>query len=271
MKVKSIVLFGIAGLVLFALCAGAALLPVGVFGWTSLRLAKESKALKISMLAPLPTRGSPRPASQALKSQGQQSSATKPGASLKPLNKAPVVVSEAAVVAPPPTGELPAQQVLSLALPPGTVNSTTQAGVATRLVIPTLNLDAPIVLAPIKNQTWQVDQLGQAVGHLEGTAPPGSDSNFVLAGHVTLAETNGGPGPFYRLKDLAPGDALMVYKDEEKFEYIVDSFQTVDRTAIQVTHPTGTAQITLITCTNWNKSEGRYTDRLVVKGHLLKN
>jgi LPXTG-site transpeptidase (sortase) family protein len=129
-------------------------------------------------------------------------------------------------------------------------------------------VDAPVVLSPIQNQTWQVDHLGQVVGHLEGTAPPGSDSNIVLAGHVTLSA--GVYGPFAGLGQLAAGDAVTVYYGDQQFNYLVDEYQTVDRTAIEVTYPSETGQITLITCNNWSDEESRYIQRLIVRGHLVK-
>jgi LPXTG-site transpeptidase (sortase) family protein len=99
-------------------------------------------------------------------------------------------------------------------------------------------VDAPVVLSPIQNQTWQVDHLGQAVGHLEGTAPPGSNSNIVLAGHVTLSA--GVYGPFAGLAQLAAGDVVTVYYGDQQFNYLVDDYQTVDRTAVDVTYPSET-------------------------------
>jgi LPXTG-site transpeptidase (sortase) family protein len=158
---------------------------------------------------------------------------------------------------------------LGFALPAGSVNSITYEGVGSRLVIPAMSLDAPIVLAPIENQTWNVDDLDQKIGHLEGTARPGANSNLVLAGHVTL--DSGIYGPFAGLGQLNPGDTIIVYDNDQRFEYMVDSHQTVPRTAVEVTFPTDTAQITLITCNNWNAEAERYDERLVVKGHLITN
>lgn len=143
-----------------------------------------------------------------------------------------------------------------------------QKGVATRLVIPKIELDRPVLFAPVENGTWQVGHLGQAVGHLEGTAPPGSDSNIVLAGHVTLS--TGVLGPFARLSEVAPGDTLIVYEGDRKYLYLVESQRTVDRNDVAVVYPSETGQITLITCTTWNSQEGRYSNRLVVKGRLIK-
>jgi LPXTG-site transpeptidase (sortase) family protein len=104
------------------------------------------------------------------------------------------------------------------------------------------------------------------VGHLEGTAPPGTNSNIVLAGHITLAE--GGYGPFASLGKLTPGDELYVYYGEQRYKYIIDDYQVVERTAIEVTYPSQRGEVTLITCTNWSDQEGRYLERLVIKGYL---
>ncbi|MCL4303807.1 MAG: class F sortase [Anaerolineae bacterium] len=142
-------------------------------------------------------------------------------------------------------------------------------GQATRLVIPAIGLDTWVVPAPRQGDSWQVDHLGQIVGHLENTAAPGSSGNIVLAGHYTLEETRGGPGPFYKLKGLVPGDVVTVYRGEERFDYIVDGFQTVDEKAVDVTYSTGTARLTLLTCTQWDRNRGEYLKRLIVRAHLL--
>ncbi|GIK40846.1 MAG: hypothetical protein BroJett011_46790 [Chloroflexota bacterium] len=141
--------------------------------------------------------------------------------------------------------------------------------IATRVVIPSIGLDTPIVLAPRQGDSWTTDHLGPIVCQLEGTAAPGSGGNIVLGGHYTLPETNGGPGPFYNLKHLGPGDKVLLYQGEAEFEYIIDGFQTVDEKAVEVTYSTGMPQLTLLTCTQWDRNQGRYVKRLVVTGHLV--
>jgi LPXTG-site transpeptidase (sortase) family protein len=248
---RGLIAAGIASPLVLAGCALVILLA-SVAGWFLLKPEQKSRIIRIIPVAPLTT-----PQVEAL-----------PQEVAAPVQTAerPAVESEAAAPAAPAD---PVEQALGFALPPGSVNSVTQEGIATRLVIPRLNLDAPVVLSPLKDQTWQVDHLGQAVGHLEGTAPPGSDSNIVLAGHITLSEAV--YGPFAGLAQLAAGDEVIVFQGDQGFQYIVDSYQTVDRTAVEVTHPTSTGQITLITCNNWSSEEGRYLQRLIVKGHLVKN
>jgi LPXTG-site transpeptidase (sortase) family protein len=144
-----------------------------------------------------------------------------------------------------------------------------QPGVASRLLIPKINVNSPVRFAPIANGTWMVDHLGQSIGHLEGTAPPGADSNMVLAGHVTLSA--GVLGPFAELSQLAPGDTIIVYEGAKEHLYVVDYLQTVARTSVEVVYPSESGEITLITCINWSNREGRYSNRLIVKGHLVSD
>ena len=138
---------------------------------------------------------------------------------------------------------------------------------ATRIVIPAINVDAPVVVIPIRNSTWDVEQITHEVGHLQGTASPGESSNVVMAGHITL--TAGGYGPFRGLAQLQPGDEVLVYiSDREVYVYTVDSVKTVDATDVEVAYPTTQPILTLITCVNWDPLQGRYNDRLIVVARL---
>lgn len=250
-----------AGIISPLVLAGCAMvmLLAGLAGWLWLQPNQQARLIRIAPVAPLT---SPQ-AGEAIQNNQPQFPADEQSldATVPQLSESPNQIN--------PIPEDPVAQTLGFSLPPGSVNSVTQEGVANRLVIPKLGLDAPVVIAPIHDQTWQVDHLGQAVGHLEGTAPPGSDSNIVLAGHVTLSASV--YGPFAGLGQLTPGDQVFVYAGTQAFEYIIDGYQTVDRTAVDVTYPTTTGQLTLITCNNWSSTEGRYLERLIVKGHLLKN
>jgi LPXTG-site transpeptidase (sortase) family protein len=250
---RKLIALGIVSPLFLALCVVGVLL-LGVTGWLVFRSDGPTPAIKKrATLGPL-ARFTPTLPPQSAGTADSLPAATE----LSPAN--------APAAAPPPTGEV--KTTPGFELPPNTVSSVNPAGVATRLVIPKLNLDAPVMLAPIENQTWNVSRLGQAVGHLEGTAPPGSNSNIVLAGHITLAA--GVYGPFAGLAQLAEGDEVLVYEGDKAFHYIVDGYQLVERTAIEVTQPTATGQITLITCSNWNRESNKYEQRIVVKGHLAQ-
>ena len=126
---------------------------------------------------------------------------------------------------PLPTSTLPASKSDS-ARPatPGEIPDLSSAvtnSPATRLVIPAMELDRSVILSPIVGETWQVDHLDQQIGHLERTADPGSDSNMVLAAHVTLAP-DGRDGPFVNLRSLAPGDAVTVYRGNQPYTYRIE-------------------------------------------------
>jgi len=241
----------------------------GLLGWQFLQPTDQPGVIQIAPLAPLTTRlaqnqATANPVEPAATPDPELGSETTDPATTEPSPNLAAENPASPVSSPTPTPNV--EEVLGFSLPENSVNSVVQEGVANRLLIPRLNLDAPVVISPIKNQTWQVDHLGQSVGHLEGTAAPGSNSNIVLAGHVTL--DSGVYGPFAGLAQLAPGDLLTVYQGDQKFNYVVDSQKVVERTSIEVTYPTDTPQITLITCSNWNDEAGRYEQRLVVKGHL---
>lgn len=263
MKRKLITVFGVASPLVLLGCATTMILVAAISLWL-FNDEENSRVVRIMMLSPLATTQAIQEQLLAPEDQSEQ-----------PIEANEV---ETEATTPSPTATQPQAEVLlseeeveaqlGFSIPDGSVNSITQVGLADRLVIPKLNLDAPIILSPIENQTWKVDHLGQSVGHLEGTAPAGSNSNFVLAAHVTLSA--GVYGPFASLGQLAPGDVIQVYDDGELYEYIVDGFQTVDRTAINVTYPSTSPEITLITCNNWSADEGRYIERLVVKGHLVE-
>ena len=238
---------------LLLVCAAITALAGGI-GWL-FGQGEESQLIRISSLAPLST-----PASTTSLPDAEE--ATTPADSLQTQpSPPPLSLPENQ---PPPGTEIdtaPSPQPQ----PPPTIAPEYIAPV-TRVVIPRLNLDSPVALSPLENQTWKVDHLHQTVGYLEGTALPGVDSNFVLAGHVTLA--SGVDGPFGNLGQLTPNDEIIVHSNGQEFVYVVNRLQTVDREAIEVTYPSDTAEITLITCSNWNDTENRYTDRLVVKGVL---
>ena len=138
---------------------------------------------------------------------------------------------------------------------------------ATRLVIPALGLDVPIVELPIAGNSRDVSGIADEVAHLGGTANLGEKNNMVLAGHVTLTR---GVGPFIHLEDLEVGDQVIVYAEEKAYSYSVVSKEPVAPTDVYVAHPTSDATLTLLTCTNWDPERRGYLERLVVVAKPVK-
>jgi len=82
--------------------------------------------------------------------------------------------------------------------------------------------------------------LDRAVGHIEGTALPGTDGNSGIAGHRD--------GFFRGLKDIVPGDAIELDTLDGKEAYRVERTWVVDPEDVSVLDPTSTPVLTLVTC-----------------------
>jgi LPXTG-site transpeptidase (sortase) family protein len=102
------------------------------------------------------------------------------------------------------------------------------------LRIPRIGLEVPIFDGV---DEWT---LNRAVGRIGGTALPGDLGNLGIAGHRD--------GYFRGLKDLAPGDELVIETAVGTAVYRVRSTWIVDPTEISVLAPTPTPAVTLVTC-----------------------
>jgi sortase A len=102
------------------------------------------------------------------------------------------------------------------------------------LRIPKIRLEVA-VLPGTEDQT-----LDRAVGHIEDTALPGADGNSGLAGHRD--------GFFRGLKDIAPGDAIVLETLQGIESYRVERTWIVNPDDVSVLDPTPTRSLTLVTC-----------------------
>ncbi len=82
--------------------------------------------------------------------------------------------------------------------------------------------------------------LDRAVGHIEGTAQPGTDGNSGIAGHRD--------GFFRGLKDITPGDVIELDTLQGKDVYRVERTWVVNPEDVSVLDPTSTRALTLVTC-----------------------
>jgi sortase A len=168
---------------------------------------------------------------------------------------------------PPPSEEVITAPALHAAAAAVALPVNQPSRPATRLAIPSLGVDVPVVLIGFENGTWPVDQLTYAAGHLQGTASPGAPGNVAIAGHVTLAR--GGDGPFRNLAQLRQGDEVVVYVDDAAYRYRVVEVRIVLPEEVSVTAPTAEPQLTLITCANWNRDRRAYDQRIVAIARLV--
>jgi sortase A len=138
----------------------------------------------------------------------------------------------------------------------GAPPATPPAPHPTRLIVPAIELDTPVVEVHVVDGAWEVAEY--AAGYLNGTAWPGEAGNAALAGHAGLR------GAVFRdLGRLNPGDDVFIDAGGWRYQYRVRESQSVWPTQVEVLDSTPTPMLTMITCTNWD------TQRLVVVADLI--
>jgi LPXTG-site transpeptidase (sortase) family protein len=208
-----------------------------------------------------PTPAAEAPASPTLEPARDAATATvAAGAREMPSTLEPTIVP----VTPTATAEV---RELS-PTPEPTRAPATPAPPATRLEIPTLGVDAPVVEVPLTDSTWDVSPLTQEIGHLGRTGNPGEKNNMVLAGHVTLRR---GGGPFLRLEELEAGDVAIVYAGDQAYVYRVVRKKYLEPSEVSVTYSTSDPILTLITCASgsWDVANRSYTQRVAIICELV--
>jgi sortase A len=130
---------------------------------------------------------------------------------------------------------------------------TPSAAQASRIVIPAIQIDAPVV----EGVAWE--DLKKGVGHLPGSANPGERGNLYLAAHNDIF------GEIFRhLDKLELGDEFFVYSGDQSYRYVVTSKRVIDPTDVSVMYPSTEPIATLQTCYPYLVD----THRLVVIGEL---
>jgi len=172
---------------------------------------------------------------------------------------------------PPPTAiQIPTAQGTLPPPPEPTAAPPFRPQTERELFIPRLGLSGPvpIVNIPLRNRTWDVRDLGQNIGFLQGTtwvdeAAGEFGGNTVLAGHIQI--TQGVPGPFRDLDLLEVGDSIFLVDRNTIYEFQVSAIDVVAADDVEVAYPTASQTLTLITCTTWNAFRGIFAERLVIR------
>lgn len=127
---------------------------------------------------------------------------------------------------------------------------------AIQIVIPSIDVDAPIVMG----DGWE--QLKQGVGQRIGTADPGENGNLVLSAHNDIF------GQIFRnLDKLQAGDEIIVYTNVRAYTYVLEQEPfIVEPTFVQVLEPTSNASLTLVSCYPYLVD----TERIIVKASLVE-
>lgn len=139
---------------------------------------------------------------------------------------------------------------------PDNKTPSAESGAIGILTIPKINVKVAV------GEGVDLNTLKYAVGHFEGTAMPGSNGNFCVAGHRSYTYSE----YFNRLDEVNKDDLIYVQTKKGTFTYKVYDKTVVTPDHTEVLNPTTDATMTLITCTPIRVA----THRLIIKARLVK-
>lgn len=131
----------------------------------------------------------------------------------------------------------------------------------TRLEIAAIDLSVQVVA--VSDMAIFARKLSQPPSYYPQSVFPGEVGNLLIAGH------RGGPaGYFRRLKELKPGDEIILRAPGIDYYYEVEEVFIVEPTQVEVIAPLDYAALTLTTCQRVGKVSS--AKRLIVRGKFVQ-
>ncbi|MCK2238340.1 MULTISPECIES: class F sortase [unclassified Crossiella] len=145
----------------------------------------------------------------------------------------------------------------------------------TRVRVPKIGADSSLVsLGLNKDQTVQVPPITQPMqaGWYDGAPTPGEKGPAIVLGHVDGA---GKPGIFYKLRDVAIGDEILIDRQDGKtVRFFVHETQQVAKKGFptdRVYGDTDRPELRLITCGGvFDKGARSYQDNIIVYATMVE-
>jgi LPXTG-site transpeptidase (sortase) family protein len=148
-------------------------------------------------------------------------------------------------------------EAVAASLPPFSLEVTPPG---TRIIIPTLDKNVPVVSVPEDNlvkRDWQglerdlQNALRGGVVHYPGTPWPGQSGNVVLTGHSSYYPWDPGrfKDVFAILHNVKLNDEIVIFHNQRKYRYKVTETKVVLPEQVEVLGDTGDDRLTLLTCT----------------------
>lgn len=136
-----------------------------------------------------------------------------------------------------------------------------------RLVIPKINVDAPIVMVDSTNNKDILESLNNGVVHYDDTALPGRVGNMFITGHSSYYWWRGGNynHVFALLEQVKSNDLIYVYYEGGEYVYRVNGVKVVSPKEVSVLQQTPTPTLSLMTCV----PVGTNLRRLIVTADLI--
>jgi sortase A len=142
------------------------------------------------------------------------------------------------------------------------------------LRVSSLNIEATIESVGLdEKRSMDVPKAWENVAWYNLGYRPGEIGNAVIAGHFDAPD--GGPAVFYKLKDLQPGQEIIVTdQNDNELTFIITESKTYDFDSFPIKTVFGeseTPRLNLITCEGiFNREEKNYSQRTVVFSELKK-
>lgn len=139
-----------------------------------------------------------------------------------------------------------------------------------RIEIPTIATSAPVdPLGLNPDGTLAVPTDFNRAGYYTGRPPPGAIGPAIIVAHV---DSKAGPAVFKRLRELKPGDEVMVTRaDRSEVIFVVDRVESHRKNAFPtkaVYDPTPGSTLRLITCGgSFDRRAGHYRDNVIAFAH----
>lgn len=159
----------------------------------------------------------------------------------------------------------------------GTKQSLVPPDTAFSIVIPKIGASARVIPNVDSNNPEEYrEKLLEGVAHAKGTVFPGIVGNTYLFAHSTDNWWNVGRynAIFYLLKDLKPGDDVVVFFEDRRYNYVVDHTLIADPSEVSLlvdSQKSGKEQLILQTCWPPGTTWKRLFIVAVPKGELKKD
>jgi hypothetical protein len=145
------------------------------------------------------------------------------------------------------------------------------AGGPVRLLIPAIGVATPLLRLGLEaDGSMAVPADFGRAGWFAGGPAPGQVGPAVIAGHV---DSRTGPAVFHRLRELRPGQVVLVERaDRTRLRFVVSQARSYPKAEFPtgaVFGPVGSPELRLITCAgDFDRARGSYRDNLVVFAHV---
>lgn len=180
----------------------------------------------------------------------------------------PPVMSFPIVAPPPPVEKIYNGPAVNLS----NASDPTPVPAPSRLVIPAIGVDTSVAALGLNPDGSAQVPSGTTYASWYDLGPrPGQLGPAVILGHV---DSYTGPGVFFRLRSLLPGDIITVRSGPRVFTFEVSRVLTYPKAHFDTTAvfgPTPDAELRLITCGGpFDFSIGHYEDNTVVLASLIR-